>query len=223
MTKAKKKKKKSSRRWLDRHVNDPYVNKARVEGYRSRAAYKLLEIVETDKLLTPGMTVVELGAAPGAWTQVLARQVLRNDTGRIIALDMLEMDPVPGVEFILGDFREQPILDQLEQTLDGAPVDLVVSDMSPNLSGVAASDMARMADLIELALEFARENLATNGALLVKSFHGSGFSQQVQAFKQTFVTVKERKPAASRAESAETYVVGKTLKRTAPSASDAEI
>ena len=192
------------------------MNKARVEGYRSRAAYKLLEIVESDKLLRPGMTVVELGSAPGAWTQVLSRQVLRNDNGRVIALDLLEMDPVPGVEFILGDFREQVVLDQLETLLDGTPVDLVVSDMAPNLSGVAASDMARMADLIELALEFARDNLATNGALLVKSFHGSGFSQQVQAFKQTFASVKERKPAASRAESAETYVLGKTLKNRSP-------
>lgn len=188
------------------------MNQARQEGYRSRAAYKLLQIVETDKLLRAGMTVVELGSAPGAWTQVLSRQILRKDTGRVIALDLLEMDPVPGVEFIQGDFRELAVLEQLEQALNNTPVDLIVSDMSPNMSGVAASDMARMADLTELSLEFARDNLASNGALLVKSFHGSGFSQQVKEFKQTFVTVKERKPAASRAESAETYLLGIHLK-----------
>jgi 23S rRNA (uridine2552-2'-O)-methyltransferase len=213
-SKSKRIRKKSSRRWMDRHVNDPYVSRARQDGYRSRAAYKLLELSESARLLRPGMTVVELGAAPGAWTQVLSREVLNggNGPGRVVALDMIEMDAVPGVEFLLGDFREQAVLDQLEAMLNGRLVDLVVSDMAPNLSGVAASDAARMADLVELAMDFAVNNLAPAGALLVKSFHGSGFSQQVQQFKTAFVRVKEQKPAASRSESAETYILGQQLK-----------
>lgn len=214
-SKSKRIRKKSSRRWMDRHVNDPYVSRARQDGYRSRAAYKLLELSESARLMKPGMTVVELGAAPGAWTQVLSREVLKggNGPGRVIALDMIEMDAVPGVEFLLGDFREQAVLDQLESMLGGRLVDLVVSDMAPNLSGVAMSDSARMADLVELAMEFAVNNLTPGGSLLVKSFHGSGFSQQVQQFKTAFVRVKEQKPAASRSESAETYVLGQQLKQ----------
>lgn len=217
-SKSKRIRKKSSRRWMDRHVNDPYVSRARQDGYRSRAAYKLLELSESARLMKPGMTVVELGAAPGAWTQVLSREVLKggNGPGRVIALDMIEMDAVPGVEFLLGDFREQAVLDQLESMLGGRQVDLVVSDMAPNLSGVAMSDSARMADLVELAMEFAVNNLTPGGSLLVKSFHGSGFSQQVQQFKTAFVRVKEQKPAASRSESAETYVLGQQLKQDRP-------
>lgn len=217
-SKSKRIRKKSSRRWMDRHVNDPYVSRARQDGYRSRAAYKLLELSESARLMKPGMTVVELGAAPGAWTQVLSREVLKggNGPGRVIALDMIEMDAVPGVEFLLGDFREQAVLDQLESMLGGRLVDLVVSDMAPNLSGVAMSDSARMADLVELAMEFAVNNLTPGGSLLVKSFHGSGFSQQVQQFKTAFVRVKEQKPAASRSESAETYVLGQQLKQARP-------
>lgn len=213
-SKSKRIRKQSSRRWMDRHVNDPYVSRARQDGYRSRAAYKLLELSESARLLRPGMTVVELGSAPGAWTQVLSRRVLDGGSGpgRVIALDMIEPDPVPGVEFLAGDFREQSVLDMLQERLDGRRVDLVLSDMAPNLSGVAVSDAARMADLVELAVDFAVNNLASHGALLVKSFHGSGFSQQVQQFKTAFVRVKEQKPAASRPESAETYILGQRLK-----------
>lgn len=209
---------------MDRHVNDPYVSRARQEGYRSRAAYKLLELNTAERLIRPGMTVVELGAAPGAWSQVLSSLVLGSNqkAGRVIALDMIEMDAVPGVEFLLGDFHEQVVLEQLEGVLAGARVDLVVSDMAPNLSGVAASDTARMSHLVELALEFACANLTDAGALLVKSFHGSGFSQQVQEFKSAFVQVRERKPAASRSESAETYIIGRQLKaRRTPGETDA--
>lgn len=205
-------------------MNDPYVSRARQEGYRSRAAYKLLELNTAERLIRPGMTVVELGAAPGAWSQVLSSLVLGSNqkAGRVIALDMIEMDAVPGVEFLLGDFHEQVVLEQLEGVLAGARVDLVVSDMAPNLSGVAASDTARMSHLVELALEFACANLTDAGALLVKSFHGSGFSQQVQEFKSAFVQVRERKPAASRSESAETYIIGRQLKaRRTPGETDA--
>lgn len=223
-SKSKRIRKKSSRQWMDRHVNDPYVSRARQEGYRSRAAYKLLELNTAERLIRPGMTVVELGAAPGAWSQVLSSLVLGSNqkAGRVIALDMIEMDAVPGVEFLLGDFHEQVVLEQLEGVLAGARVDLVVSDMAPNLSGVAASDTARMSHLVELALEFACANLTDAGALLVKSFHGSGFSQQVQEFKSAFVQVRERKPAASRSESAETYIIGRQLKaRRTPGETDA--
>ena len=201
--------------WLAQHLNDPYVKLAQKHQYRSRAAFKLIEIDQQDGLIRPGITVVDLGSAPGAWTQVLRERLAAPGgglTGRIVALDLLPMEPVAGVEFIQGDFREPEVLETLRQSLGGQPVDLVVSDMAPNLSGVASADSARMSDLVELAVEFAVHHLKQDGALLVKCFHGSGYSQLVQLFKRRFVRVAARKPKASRAESAETYLLGRGLK-----------
>jgi len=208
-------KRKVDRAWLARHINDPYVKAAQKHGYRARAAFKLIEILDRDKLLRPGMSVVDLGSAPGAWTQVLRERLVRPGggiNGRIVALDLLPMEPVADVQFIQGDFREDAVLGQLGKALGGDRLDLVVSDMAPNLSGVAVADAARMSDLVELALEFARTQLKPDGALLVKCFHGSGYSQLVQSFKSSFEQVLVRKPAASRDESAETYLLGRTLK-----------
>ncbi len=201
--------------WLAQHLNDPYVKLAQKHQYRSRAAFKLIEIDQQDGLIRPGITVVDLGSAPGAWTQVLRERLAAPGgglNGRIVALDLLPMEPVAGVEFIQGDFREPEVLETLRQSLGGQPVDLVVSDMAPNLSGVASADSARMSDLVELAVEFAVHHLKQDGALLVKCFHGSGYSQLVQLFKRRFVRVAARKPKASRAESAETYLLGRGLK-----------
>jgi len=201
--------------WLAQHLNDPYVKLAQKHQYRSRAAFKLIEIDQQDKLIRPGMTVVDLGSAPGAWSQVLRERLAGpggNLRGRIVALDLLPMEPVAGVEFIQGDFREPEVLETLSRTLGGEPVDLVVSDMAPNLSGVAAADAARMSDLVELAVDFAVRHLKPDGALLVKCFHGSGYSQLVELFKRRFVRVAVRKPKSSRAESAETYLLGRGLK-----------
>jgi len=206
------KKKKLNKAWLARHLNDPYVKLAQQHHYRSRAAYKLIEIDEQDRLIRPGITVVDLGSAPGAWCQVLRERLAQPGggiSGRIVALDLLAMEPVADVEFLQGDFREDAVLAQLEQLVGGKPVDLVVSDMAPNLSGVASADSARMADLIELALEFALRHLRADGALLVKCFHGSGYSQLVELFKRRFTKVAVRKPKASRDESAETYLLGR--------------
>ncbi len=209
-------KSKVNRAWLARHLNDPYVKLAQKHGYRSRAAFKLIEIDRQDKLIRRGMTVVDLGSAPGAWSQVLRERLVRPAgaglDGRIIALDLLPMEPVADVEFLEGDFREDATLERLRQTLSGARVDLVVSDMAPNLSGVSVADSARMSDLIELALDFSAEHLRAEGALLVKCFHGSGYSQLVERFKSVFRNVAARKPSASRDESAETYLVGRALK-----------
>lgn len=204
-----------SKAWLDQHRNDPYVKQAQARGYRSRAAFKLSEILEQDRLLRPGAVVVDLGSAPGAWSQVLRERMATGSggiRGRILALDMLPMEPVADVEFLQGDFRDEAVLAELARRLDGGRVDLIVSDMAPNLSGVAAADAARMADLIELAVEFARDHLAPDGALLVKCFHGSGYSQLVERFKQVFVQAAPRKPKASRDKSAETYLLGRRLK-----------
>ncbi|MEZ5657769.1 MAG: RlmE family RNA methyltransferase [Burkholderiaceae bacterium] len=207
---AKRLRRKASRQWLDRHVNDPYVKRAQIDGYRSRAAYKLLEIDASERLIRGGQRVVDLGCAPGAWSQVLiARQRELGQPGTIIGLDLLPIEPMPGLAFLQGDFREQAVLDELEAIVGGAPLDLVVSDLSPNLSGVAVADAARMTDLAELALAFAIDHLGPDGALLVKCFHGSGFSQLVAGFRQGFRQVRERKPPASRAESAETYLVAR--------------
>jgi 23S rRNA (uridine2552-2'-O)-methyltransferase len=212
------KKRKVDRAWLSQHINDPYVKLAQKHQYRSRAAFKLTEILEQDKLIRPGMTVVDLGSAPGAWCQVLRERLLRTADagggidGRIIALDLLPMEPVEGVRFIQGDFRLDEVVAQLEIALDGRKADLVVSDMAPNLSGVAAADSARMADLVELAVMFSRDHLKRDGALLVKCFHGSGYSQLVELFRKTFVKVAVRKPKASRDKSAETYLLGRVLK-----------
>lgn len=210
--------KKSTRAWLARHIDDPYVKLARKHQYRSRAAFKLIEIDAQDRLIRPGITVVDLGAAPGAWCQVLRERLARPPEagggirGRIVALDLLPMDPVPDVEFIQGDFREPQTLERLERTLAGTKLDLVVSDMAPNLSGIAVADAARMADLLALTLAFALAHLKPDGALLAKCFHGSGFSQAVESFKRSFVRVAVRKPGASRDRSAETYLLGRSLK-----------
>ena len=196
---------KSSRRWLDRHFRDEYVKRAQGEGYRSRAAYKLLEIQERDKLLRSGMRVVDLGAAPGGWSQVARRLV--GDSGKVVALDILPMEPIPGVEFIQGDFRETDSLQQLRDLLKGGPVDLVISDMAPNVSGVAAVDQPRAIYLCELALELAREVLKPGGALLVKAFQGEGFEELVRGLRALFASVVTRKPDASRTRSREVYLV----------------
>lgn len=205
-------KRKLNRAWLARHLNDPYVKLAQRHGYRSRAAFKLAEIDDQDKLVRPGQLVVDLGAAPGAWCQVLRERMRdRGGTfrGRIVALDLLPLEPIPDVTAIEGDFHEAATLAQLEASVAGARVDLVVSDMAPNLSGVAAADAARMADLIELAVAFAVDHLAADGALLVKAFHGSGYSQAVAGLKRRFARVVARKPKASREESAETYLLAR--------------
>ncbi|MBX6319481.1 RlmE family RNA methyltransferase [Pigmentiphaga sp.] len=208
-------KNKFSKNWLHQHINDPYVKLAQQKGYRARAAFKLIEILDTEKLLKPGDVVIDLGSAPGSWSQVVRERLAGPGgtiRGRIIALDLLPMEPVAGVEFIQGDFREEDVLRQLESLLGNQPVDLVISDMAPNLSGVGVADAARIQHVCDLAREFAQEHLKPDGALIVKAFHGSGFSQIVQSFKQTFRRVVERKPKASRDKSAETFLVGAGLK-----------
>ena len=208
-------KKKFSKDWIHQHINDPYVKMAQQKGYRARAAFKLIEILDTEKLMHRGDVVVDLGSAPGSWSQV-ARERLAGPggvvDGRIIALDYLPMEPVAGVEFILGDFRDDAVLKQLQEIVGGQPVDLVISDMAPNLSGVSSADSARIQHVCELAMEFARNHLKPDGALIVKAFHGSGFSQIVQTFKQHFKRVVERKPKASRDKSSETFLVARDLK-----------
>ncbi|WP_395067339.1 RlmE family RNA methyltransferase [Paraburkholderia silvatlantica] len=209
--------------WLHDHINDPYVKMAQREGYRARAAYKLKEIDEQDKLIRPGMVIVDLGAAPGSWSQYarnkLAQGTKRDDQrpggidGTIIALDILPMEPISDVQFLQGDFREDDVLAQLEELVSGRPVDLVISDMAPNLSGVASADAARIEHVCDLALEFSQNHLKSDGALLVKCFHGSGYSQIVEKFKQQFKVVAARKPKASRDKSSETFILGKHLKR----------
>jgi 23S rRNA (uridine2552-2'-O)-methyltransferase len=210
----KSKSKKVNRAWLHDHLTDPYVKQAQREGYRARAAYKLKEIDEALGLVRPGQTVVDLGAAPGAWSQYLRRRFAPDGAGvgaldgRIVALDLLPMEPIEGVHFLQGDFRDDAVLAQLEAVLQGEPVDLVVSDMAPNLSGIPASDAARVSHLVELAVDFAGRRLRPGGALVVKCFHGSGYSQLVRLFKDRFRVVKPIKPKASRDRSAETFLVG---------------
>jgi len=198
--------KKRNKAWLHDHINDPYVKLAQREGFRARAAYKLKEIDEQLRLLQPGQVVVDLGAAPGAWSQYLSRKLGRD--GLIVALDVLPFEPVDGVVFIQGDFREDAVLAELERHLAGRRVDVVLSDMAPNLSGIAAADAARMADLVELALEFAGRHLVADGALVCKAFHGSGYSQLAERFKTDFRSFRPIKPKASRARSAETFLAG---------------
>jgi 23S rRNA (uridine2552-2'-O)-methyltransferase len=208
-------KKKFSKEWVQQHINDPYVKMAQQHGYRARAAFKLTEILDTEKLLKKGDTVVDLGSAPGSWSQVVRERLASEGgvvEGRILALDLLPMEPVAGVDFIQGDFRNDSVLHQLEERLQGDKVDLVISDMAPNLSGVGVADSARIQHVCELALEFSLNHLKPDGALIVKAFHGSGFSQIVEMFKQHFVRVVERKPKASRGKSAETFLVGRRLK-----------
>ncbi|MDG6347177.1 23S rRNA (uridine(2552)-2'-O)-methyltransferase RlmE [Luteimonas sp. 8-5] len=196
---------KSSQRWLKEHFSDPYVKKAQAEGMRSRAAYKLEELVERDRLLKPGMVVVDLGAAPGGWSQWV-RQSL-GDSGRVVALDILEMPTLAGVEFLHGDFREDAVLSALEATLDGARVDLVLSDMAPNKSGMDAVDQPRMMHLAELAMEFADNHLRPGGTFLIKLFQGVGFDQYVRDLRRRYEKVSIRKPAASRKRSPEVYAL----------------
>ncbi|MBK8577702.1 MAG: RlmE family RNA methyltransferase [Candidatus Accumulibacter sp.] len=200
----------SSNAWLREHVNDTYVQRAKAQGYRSRASYKLVEMDERDHLIHAGDVVVDLGATPGGWSQVAAKKM--QGKGRIIAVDLLEMDPLPGVIFVQGDFREQAVLHNLENLLAGEKVGLVLSDMSPNISGIALCDQARAAHLAELALEFARNWLKPDGALLVKAFHGSEFNDFVLEMRKTFKAVSSRKPDASRDRSPEVYLLGRTLK-----------
>ncbi|MFT3814583.1 MAG: RlmE family RNA methyltransferase [Acidovorax sp.] len=210
--------KKVNKAWLNQHVNDPYVKAAQKDGYRARAAYKLKEIDEQFGLIKPGYTVVDLGCAPGAWSQYLRRRLSPGGAaagqlnGTIIGLDLLPMEPIEGVAYIQGDFREESVLAQLQEALAGRVVDVVVSDMAPNLSGVESIDAARIEHLIELAVDFAKTHMKPSGALVVKLFHGSGYTQLVQLFKQTFKVVKPVKPKASRDKSSETFLVGIGLK-----------
>ncbi len=197
----------SSSRWLREHFDDHYVKRAQAEGYRSRAAYKLLEIQQRDRLITPGMTVVDLGAAPGGWSQLAAR--LTGGKGRVLALDILPMDPLPDVEFIQGDFREQQTLERLMESLDGSRVDLVLSDMAPNISGVKAVDQPRAIYLAELALELSRKVLRPGGGMLLKAFEGAGMDELRRELRGSFRSVATRKPAASRARSRELYLLAR--------------
>jgi len=196
----------TSKAWMQEHVNDEFVKRANKEGYRSRAAYKLMELDQRDRLIRPGMTVVDLGAAPGSWSQVVAERL--KGQGRVIALDLLEMQPMPGVEFIQGDFTEAEALARLEKMLGDQQVDLVISDMAPNMSGIALVDQARAMHLAELSLEFALQWLKPGGNFLVKVFIGSGFDELVRMMRPQFDKVVTRKPKASRDRSAETYLLG---------------
>lgn len=211
-------KNKFNKQWLHDHLNDPYVKLAQREGYRARAAYKLKEIDEQERLIRPGVTIVDLGSAPGSWSQYARRALAagKNESspinGRIIALDLLPMEPVADVTFLQGDFREESMARELEAVLGATKVDLVLSDMAPNLSGIEAADMARIQHVCELAVEFSQAHLHPSGALLVKAFHGSGYSQIIEDFKRAFRTVKAIKPKASRDKSSETFILGKTLK-----------
>lgn len=219
---------KVNKAWLHDHINDPYVKLAQKEGYRARAAYKLKEIDETFGLVKPGDCVVDLGSTPGAWSQYVRRRLSPTGAavgtlnGRIIGLDLLPMEPIEGVTFIQGDFREAEVLQKLEDALatpEGqVRVDLVVSDMAPNLSGIESADAARIAHLIELAVEFAQNRMKPDGTLVVKLFHGSGYDQLVKLFRDTFKVVKPLKPKASRPGSSETFLIGRGLKRPAEAA-----
>lgn len=198
---------KTSKAWLQEHVNDAWVQKAKAEGYRSRAAYKLLQIDAKDRLLKPGMTVVDLGATPGGWSQVAAKAV--GPSGRVVAVDLLELPPLPGVRFIHGDFHDPATWSALESTLAGRQVDIVLSDMAPNLSGVSVSDQARSVGLAELALDAALRLLAPGGSFLVKIFHGAGFDDFMKSLREHFDQVVARKPDASRGRSSETYLLAR--------------
>lgn len=202
---------KTSRAWMQEHVSDRYVRKAKEEGYRSRAAFKLRQLAGQDRLIQPGMTVVDLGAAPGGWSQVAAE--MTGPKGRVVAVDILPMAPLPGVEFLQGDFREAETLERLERALGDRPVDLVLSDMSPNISGIGMVDQARAAHLAELALQFALERLKPGGSLLVKTFQGEGFAEVREQMRRSFARVLARKPDASRSRSPEMYLLGSDARR----------
>jgi 23S rRNA (uridine2552-2'-O)-methyltransferase len=196
--------------WMQEHVADPYVKRARTEGMRSRAAYKLDEIAGRDRLLRPGMVVVDLGAAPGGWSQVAAERVAPG--GQVIAVDVLDMTPLRGVSFIRGDFREEPVVAEVERSLGARKADLVLSDMAPNLTGIAVTDQARALELGELALEFAMNHLKPQGNFLVKTFQGAGFEAFLKVLRGCFTAVAVRKPGASRDRSSEVYLVCKGLR-----------
>jgi 23S rRNA (uridine2552-2'-O)-methyltransferase len=215
---------KVNRAWLNDHVNDTYVKLAQKEGYRARAAYKLQEIDETLHLIKPGQLVVDLGSAPGAWSQYVRRRLSPKSAtgggaaagelnGRIIALDLLPMEAIEGVLFIQGDIREDAVLAQLAEHMQGQKADVVISDMAPNLSGISSADAARIEHLIELALEFAQDHLKPEGALVAKVFHGGSYDALYQRFRETFVMVKRLKPKASRDKSSETFLIGMQLKK----------
>jgi 23S rRNA (uridine2552-2'-O)-methyltransferase len=212
--KIKTKSKKVNKSWLNDHVNDPYVKLAQKEGFRARAAYKLKEIDETLGLIKPGQVLVDLGSAPGAWSQYMRRRLSPQGAaigelqGTIIAMDLLPMEPIEGVQFLQGDLRDDAVLEALVLALDGRLADVVVSDMAPNLSGLAAVDSARIEHLVELALDFCQLHLKPQGALVVKVFHGNGYDQWVKLFKTHFKLVKPIKPKASRDKSSETFLVG---------------
>lgn len=201
------KRSKTSKQWMNEHVNDPYVQRAQKEGYRSRAAYKLLEIDERDHLFKSGMVVVDLGATPGGWSQVAAARV--GQGGKVVALDLLPLHPIPGVEFIQGDFREDSVPAQLEEKLGGRKVGLVISDMAPNISGIGVADQARAMELAELALDFSVRHLNPGGTFLVKVFQGVGFEDYVKLMRSHFGRVLTRKPKASRDRSSELYLLGR--------------
>ena len=200
----------SRREWMNRHVKDPYVKQAQIDGYRSRAVYKLLEINEKERLFKPGMGVIDLGAAPGSWTEWAQKQVGRK--GFVVALDRLSMDPIPNVQFIQGDFREQSILDELHGVIAGRSVDLVISDMAPNMSGQKSVDQPRSIYLAELSLDLAQQVLVPGGCLLMKVFQGAGIEALAQSLRSYFVQVKHIKPKASRAASKEVYLLAKSFK-----------
>ncbi|MDB5745476.1 MAG: rRNA methyltransferase [Massilia sp.] len=209
-------KNKLNKNWLHDHINDPYVKQAQKDGFRARAAYKLKEIDEAEKLIKPGQVIVDLGCTPGSWAQYTRRKLSGKEgggiNGTIIGLDLLPMDPVADVHFIQGDFREDVVLDQLATVLDGRKLDLVLSDMAPNLSGIPTADAARMEHLIDLAIEFSQMHLKPPGALLVKCFKDMGFTQVVERFRTEFKTVKQIKPKASRDKSSEIFLLGRGLK-----------
>ena len=213
--------KKVNKAWLHDHINDPYVKLAHREGYRARAAYKLKEIDETLGLIKPGQLVVDLGCTPGAWSQYVRRRMSPSGAavgdlnGTIIGLDLLPMEPIEGVTFIQGDFREADVLEQLTQALQGRQADIVVSDMAPNLSGIASADAARIEYLVELAIEFSQNHMKPQGALVAKVFHGGSYNEVVQHFKAAFEIVKPFKPKASRDRSSETFLIGLGLKNRA--------
>jgi len=196
--------------WMEEHVSDQFVKRAEKDGWRSRAAYKLIEIQEEEKFLKPGMVVVDLGAAPGSWSQVVSEIV--GDTGKVFALDLLEISPMPRVEIIRGDFTAEEVLIELEEMLNGSQVDLVISDMAPNISGIKAVDQAKWLGLAELAFDFCHENLKRNGSLLVKCFEGSGSQGFRESLREAFNSVKVKKPAASRDRSSEFFLFAKGKK-----------
>src|ERR1035437_2261080 len=226
---VKRKSTKVNRAWLNDHINDPYVKLAKKEGYRARAAYKLKEIDETLGLIKPGHLIVDLGSTPGAWSQHVRRKLSPAGAaagelnGCIIGLDILPMEPIEGVVFLQGDFREPDVLERLAQEMKGRLADHVISDMAPNLSGIESADAARIAHLVELAIEFCLTHMKPEGALIVKVFHGSGYSQLAKLFKDTFKVVKRIKPKASRSNSSDTFLVGigiKAVAKAAPSATN---